>query len=151
MKLMLRELFETESLTRQFECEVQMDDRHLPAGFSLSKPISLKGEATNRAGVVVIDYRVKAPFDLVCDRCLTEFERVFEYDFSHTIVRSLNSDKDSDEYIVCENDTLDLNDLAISDLLLTLPTKILCRDDCKGLCPVCGGNLNDGSCECSDR
>jgi len=51
---------------------------------------------------------------------------------------------------VCENNILDMNDLAISDLLLQLPTKILCRDDCKGLCFVCGQDLNEGSCKCSE-
>ncbi|WP_377077376.1 YceD family protein, partial [Ruminococcus bicirculans (ex Wegman et al. 2014)] len=58
-------------------------------------------------------------------------------------------ESDRDDYVVCENNTLDLDELAISDLLLQLPTKILCRDDCKGLCYVCGQDLNEGKCNCS--
>ena len=75
------------------------------------------------------------------------FSREYVYDFEHTLVRSVQSDRD--DYVVCENNTLDLDELAISDLLLQLPTKILCRDDCKGLCYVCGQDLNEGKCNCS--
>lgn len=69
-------------------------------------------------------------------------------DFSHILVRSTSID--SDEYVVCPNDTLDVNELAIQDLLLTLPTKTLCREDCKGLCLKCGKNLNDEECICGE-
>ncbi|MBQ8120226.1 MAG: DUF177 domain-containing protein, partial [Ruminococcus sp.] len=41
------------------------------------------------------------------------------------------------------------NELAVSDLLLQLPTKILCKDDCKGLCYTCGHNLYEGECGCN--
>lgn len=43
---------------------------------------------------------------------------------------------------------LDLDDLALSDILLALPVKNLCKEDCKGLCPVCGVNRNTETCEC---
>ena len=68
---------------------------------------------------------------------------------SHTLVRSLNTHSDDfDEYIVCEGDALDMNEVAVSDLLLELPSKILCKEDCKGLCMKCGCNLNETQCDC---
>ena len=55
-----------------------------------------------------------------------------------------------DVYIVVEDLRLDLDELMLSDILLSLPSKMLCRQDCAGLCPHCGKNLNDGSCDCTD-
>ena len=81
-----------------------------------------------------------------CDRCLSEFEREYSYEFSHICVRGHS---DNDDYIIVEDNSLDLDETAISDSLLQLPTKILCREDCRGLCYVCGQNLNEGECDCS--
>ena len=57
--------------------------------------------------------------------------------------------KDEEEFIVCADDTLDLAPLVTEDILLELPTRILCREDCKGLCPKCGTNLNESTCDCN--
>ena len=54
----------------------------------------------------------------------------------------------SDDRIEVQGYSLDLDDLIMNDILLELPTKLLCRDDCMGLCPECGKNLNDGTCSC---
>ena len=53
-----------------------------------------------------------------------------------------------DTYLVAQHDSIDMNETAISDLLLMLPTKMLCREDCKGLCDICGCNLNERTCNC---
>lgn len=42
----------------------------------------------------------------------------------------------------------DLDELLREDILLSLPTKVLCKSDCKGLCPMCGADLNNGPCGC---
>jgi uncharacterized protein len=57
-------------------------------------------------------------------------------------------DLDVDFY---ENDVLDLNRVVETETTLALPMKPLCRDDCRGLCPTCGGNRNLVQCSCADR
>ena len=47
-----------------------------------------------------------------------------------------------------EGDWLNLDDLLETEFILDMPTKFLCREDCKGVCPKCGKNLNDGECDC---
>ena len=80
---------------------------------------------------------------------LAELRRDYSYDFSHTVVPSLQSEGDIyDTYLVAQHDSIDMNETAISDLLLMLPTKMLCREDCKGLCDICGCNLNETTCDC---
>ena len=63
------------------------------------------------------------------------------------MVRKLNQQED-DDYIVCEDGILDLDLIAQDDILLELPIRMLCSEDCKGLCPVCGCNLNREQCGC---
>ena len=100
-------------------------------------------------GIVTLKYTVSCTLDVVCDRCLTELKRDYSYDFSHTVVPSLQSEGDIyDTYLVAQHDSIDMNETAISDLLLMLPTKMLCREDCKGLCDICGCNLNERTCNC---
>ena len=58
---------------------------------------------------------------------------------------------ENDDYIETPDFTLELDDVVISDIFLSLPSKNLCRDDCKGLCQICGQNLNNGECSCDKR
>ena len=146
MKIQLRELFNIVGEVRNIDFSIGVDELTDYYSYSFASPIAVKGSVENRAGVVTLRYSTVFTLNLQCDRCLDEFTREYSFDFEHILVRSTNSD--NDEYVVCENDVLDMNELAVSDILLQLPTKFLCRDDCKGLCYVCGQNLNKGKCKC---
>lgn len=115
-------------------------------GYSFAGSAAVKGKIVNRAGVVILDYTVMFTLNAVCDRCLAEFRREYSCDFEHILVRSVNTD--NDEYIVTESDQLDLDELVIMDMLLQIPSKMLCREDCKGLCSHCGTDLNYNECNC---
>lgn len=92
---------------------------------------------------------VKFVLDLVCDRCLKQFRQEYTMHFEHILVQKLNSD--NDDYLVCADGVLDLEDTVRTDVLLELPGKVLCSEDCKGLCCQCGKNLNEGSCTCEKK
>ena len=145
MLLQLKELFEIEGQKKDFSCEITANELAYLKAYSFSEPIRISGVVENRTGVVYADYECEFVLNETCDRCLKEFKREYNYRFSHILVRSINSE--SDEYIVCRDNALDLNELAVSDILLSLPSKILCREDCRGLCFVCGADLNEGDCE----
>ena len=145
MNIQLRQLFDIVGECVEIDYSISPDE--LKDISAYSSPVTIKGKIQNRAGVVRLTYESRAELALECDRCLTQFVREFCYSFEHILVASTNTD--DDEYVVCPNNILDLNELAVSDLLLQLPTKILCKDDCKGLCYTCGKNLNEGECSCS--
>lgn len=74
---------------------------------------------------------------IVCSRCLDSTEQCVDYNFDfHYPLSSLE-------------DTLDIDNDVREEILLNFPTKVLCKPDCKGLCPHCGVNLNLETCECS--
>uniref|UniRef100_A0A7C3J5W6 DUF177 domain-containing protein n=1 Tax=candidate division WOR-3 bacterium TaxID=2052148 RepID=A0A7C3J5W6_UNCW3 len=91
----------------------------------------------------VIDFKI----ELICDRCLTKFKR----DFSEKVLFILKKDYLGDELdIINFTDYLcDITDY-IKDIVVTsIPSKNLCKDDCKGICPKCGANLNYEKCKCN--
>ena len=149
MILQLREIFQIEGMHLPVSYEITPEELSEVRGYKFAAPVAVSGEFYNRAGIVTLKYTVSCTLDVVCDRCLTELKRDYSYDFSHTVVPSLQSEGDIyDTYLVAQHDSIDMNETAISDLLLMLPTKMLCREDCKGLCDICGCNLNERTCNC---
>lgn len=146
MVIQLRELFELIGERKVISYCIEVDELSGLKGYCFFSPIAISGTICNRAGIVTIDYSVQFQMKHICDRCLCEFIREYNFSYSHILVSSTN--RDNDEYIICKNNLLDLNELAISDLLLQLPTKILCKEDCKGLCMQCGCDLNNSECAC---
>ena len=149
MILQLREIFQIEGMHLPVSYEITPEELSEVRGYTFAAPVAVSGEFYNRAGIVTLKYTVSCTLDVVCDRCLTELKRDYSYDFSHTVVPSLQSEGDIyDTYLGAQHDSIDMNETAISDLLLMLPTKMLCREDCKGLCDICGCNLNERTCNC---
>lgn len=111
------------------------------------EPVRMMAKASNRAGVVSLDCAYWFNLSLTCDRCLTPFTKQVTQHSVHTVVRSLQNE-DDDDYLVAPEGIVELDGLATNDILLELPTKFLCRDDCKGLCPACGRDRNQADCGC---
>lgn len=148
MKADLRRIFNTVGDKKEFQLEILNDELSQYKPYSFQDGVKLEGSFYNRADIVHMDYSVKFTLNIVCDRCLKEFEREFSFEFKHIVVNSVN--KDNDEFIIADNYRVDVNEIALSDLLLELPTKFLCKEDCKGLCCVCGCDLNESECNCQN-
>ncbi|MGN1145892.1 MAG: YceD family protein [Acetatifactor sp.] len=86
----------------------------------------------------------------ICDRCLTETPIVLELKFDRTVVSPeiITEDEDADDMSFMEGYQLNVETFVYNEILVNWPVKILCKDDCKGVCPVCGQNLNLRECGC---
>lgn len=88
---------------------------------------------------------------LACDRCLKDVPYTFELSFDNQVyvpeVEEL-SEEEREEGIPAEGGQLDIESLISHEILLNWPMKILCRQDCRGICKVCGKDLNNGECGC---
>jgi len=146
MKINLKQIFSIVGDSRDISCEIGADELSDVRGYTFGSPVSINGRVYNRAGVVYLEYSVGFTLNIICDRCLKELEREYHFDFDHIVVPSINGE--NDDYIIADGESIDLNEIALTDLLLQLPTKNLCKDDCKGLCMVCGQDLNLGECDC---
>lgn len=148
MVIDLKQLYEIVGDSLPLDTVVSEERLNEINGYSFIGPVTLKGILQNRAGIVTINYTVSLTLSALCDRCLGELERSFSFEFEHILVNRLYSD-DNDEYVVTEKDKLDLDELAVQDMLPEMPTKLLCKEDCKGLCPYCGADLNISDCGCN--
>ena len=85
-----------------------------------------------------------------CDRCLEEVPTSIRFDIDRklTIEDGLAEDEEMDETDYLIGYDLDVDQLVYAEILVNWPMKVLCRDDCKGICRVCGMNLNHGTCKC---
>ena len=146
MIIELKQLFDIVDESIEFDYPMDLSDYELFSIYPFITPVHIKGKFLNRASIVTLCYSASFTLKLNCDRCLESFEREFKIDSEHILVKSLNTD--SDEYLLIENNRLDLNELCLSDVLLNLPSKLLCSSDCKGLCPKCGVNSNQTDCLC---
>ena len=85
---------------------------------------------------IFVDVHLRIRRLIICSRCLEEVGQIIEKDFTlHYNIRNLG------EYLDVDNDIRD-------EILLNFPMKVLCSNDCKGLCPICGENLNYTVCNC---
>ena len=99
---------------------------------------------TGKADVTVV---------IPCDRCLADVPTKLSQKKKkkvNTDIVSAAEDDDSDEANYIDGYNFDVEQLIYNELLAGWPTKILCSEDCKGICSVCGQNLNKGACDCED-
>lgn len=119
--------------------------------FSGEKPLydscKIKGVIENRTGIVSMNATVTVYYSGTCDRCAAKLDKKYTIPMEHTFVTELN-DETNDEFILVPTMRFDLEGLATEDVLLYLPSKFLCSEDCKGICSRCGKNLNEGPCDC---
>lgn len=150
MLLQCRPLFVGEVNSLPIDTELDFSQVEFQGGCPFTDPIRVTGAVTVRAGVVQLSARAALSIDGNCDRCLTPFTRSYDIPLEHTLVSTLENEE-NDDYILLDNYQLNLDDLVMADILLELPYKSLCREDCLGLCSICGKNLNEGPCGCNQR
>ena len=113
--------------------------------YAFAGPIEVAGKVVYTGTCWRVSGRIKAVKTYVCDRCLKECRLEQEHEFSEDYVREHGNDT-SDNVIA--GDIIDIQDMIRDTLLAAQPLSNLCQPDCKGLCPTCGHNLNDGDCGC---
>lgn len=131
----------SKSVGEVFDVEYSFDFKDFDPSFSDS---IIKGQFSNIDTYIYAKLDFSGTYLTVCDRCLDEV--VVQLKGHLETVVDINGSKD--DSIVVENGKADLQETLYSALVLEIPTKILCKEDCKGLCFKCGRNLNHEQCEC---
>lgn len=111
----------------------------------------IEGQVTQNGSEVEIDYTIKGSIVYECSRCLDQVSKAYENHLQKTIIRSIPLDSEDEEWYVCEDHLLDLEMIVTDEIIMDLPYQVVCRKECKGLCPNCGINLNHETCSCSDE
>ena len=114
------------------------------------------GEITNSAGYMQLKAEAHLAYETECDRCLDPVSGEFVLDFERVVadegtLTEEQIEDNVDEYVIVENGNLDIDEQLTEALLLDFPKKILCDDNCPGICPKCGRSLKLGDCGCPKK
>ena len=149
MLLGLSKIIDSPGASVPFSTSVDLSDLRYGISCPVSEPVLAQGVVRNTAGVLLMKGSVTTTIHGICDRCAAEFTRDIGFPIDVVLVTELASEENEDEWVFpLVGDSADLDDIVRTVFVLNLDSKLLCKEDCKGLCPRCGKNLNDGKCTC---
>ncbi len=152
MKLDVRKLLTGEC--EQIDINYNLDSSALPEfdDVVFEPEVHVNGRLTNNGGYMRLSLVCSIAYDAVCARCLKPVSDVIDISFEKTVCEEGDlQNTENDDYVEIENGLLDIDEALIEDMILNFPLKILCDEDCKGLCPKCGIDLNAGICSCKTK
>ena len=155
MLINLSDVLSDQHKTVEETVRLEMEEIRLQSGtypIISKEPVHVKVEHM-RGKVLLITAETRLSVMIPCDRCLEDVKREFELNcVKHVDVGLSDAEltEELDESNFIDGYHLDVDKLLFHEILSSWPTKVLCREDCKGLCNVCGQNLNTGSCNCED-
>ena len=149
MRLELSSIIDRPGESIDFSVSVDLSDLEYGASKPVSEPVQASGTVRNTAGVLVMKGEITTCIHGTCDRCASDFDRKMEIPIDVVLVTELANEENEDEWVFpLEADAADLEDIVRTVFVLNMDSKLLCKEDCKGLCCRCGKNLNHGPCGC---
>ena len=149
MRLGLSKIIDCPGASVSFSTEVDLRDLCYGVSHPVSEPVKAEGTVRNTAGVLMMTGEITTCIHGICDRCASPFDRDISIPLNVVLVTEMANEENEDEWVFpLESDSADLDDIVRTVFVLNLDSKLLCREDCKGLCHRCGKNLNDGPCDC---
>jgi DUF177 domain-containing protein len=145
---------------------VKVSETYLPGALDFQEaelrqagPLALDAEAELAGSGIRVHGRISGMLEAACDRCLEQIELPVDFDFDLPY-RPMEEIAHEEELEVGESELevgffsgggVNLTDVVKEQVLLAVPMKVVCRPDCRGLCPVCGENRNVKQCGCSSQ
>ncbi len=149
MMLGLSKIIECPGASVDFSASVDLHDLQFGTCFPVSEPVLASGTVRNTAGVLMMKGMITTTIHGICDRCAESFDRREEIPLDVILVTELSNEENEDEWVFpLEGDSANLEDIIRTVFVLNMDPKLLCREDCQGLCCRCGRNLNHGPCSC---
>ena len=149
MLLGLSKIIDCPGASVPFSPSVDLSDLCFGVSYPVSEPVKAEGMVRNTAGVLVMTGEITTCIHGTCDRCANPFDRELNLPINVVLVTEMANEENEDEWVFpLEGDSADLDDIVRTVFVLNLDSKLLCKEDCSGLCHRCGKNLNDGPCSC---
>jgi len=149
LRVDLRELAQGRAVETQGE--LKQDDAALEGtGITLMEPVQMGGRFQSIGeGRFYWQGTARTVVQGECRRCLTPVATPLQLEIGALFTQDPDALDDPDSYPVAPDATeIDVTPAVREELVLAAPRFVLCREDCKGLCPQCGQDLNSGACEC---
>lgn len=150
MKLDVSDLLKKERAIKELHLAIQKESFYDGSeDINLLQPIKLDGTLSKVGDILTLNGTIDTILELTCSRCLKVFTYPINIEVEEKFTNNDGANKD-DEIIFIDSDTIDITEVIENNIILTLPIKRLCSENCKGLCQQCGTNLNDSECRCEN-
>ncbi|MDP4144708.1 MAG: DUF177 domain-containing protein [Bacillota bacterium] len=116
--------------------------------YDVVEPMVFNGMLKSVGDIINLNGALEAKLKLACSRCLQKFDYSVDIEIHEKF--TTNPENRDDEVIFIDNEKLDITEIVENTIILSLPIKKLCSEDCKGLCQSCGANLNSSTCKCKN-
>lgn len=125
----------------------------------LTRPVEVRGRVRRRNGEAELTGELHTQVSIPCGRCLKSVDFPIAVNFDERFVNAVSWRNEEQHELqsedlnlsVFDGETIDVDDLVKEEILLALPGHLLCNEECKGLCPVCGIDRNAGTCNCETK
>ena len=149
MLLGLSKIIDCPGASVAFSTSVDLSDLCYGVSYPVTEPVKAEGTVRNTAGVLMMQGDITTTIHGTCDRCANDFDRDIHFPIDVVLVTEMANEENEDEWVFpLEGDSADLGDIVRTVFVLNLDSKLLCKEDCAGMCHRCGHNLNDGPCNC---
>lgn len=146
MKIDVTPLFQRNGASVPVEFTERVEnDSDYPGVVEFVEPVKIEGTLKNENEIFVLEAKGGTEVILRCDRCLAPVREELCFEIKERFAHTGREDEETETF---SGDQIDLADFVKRGVMEVLPMKALCREDCKGLCPVCGKDLNEGDCGC---
>lgn len=147
MDINIRPLLSSEKSVIEFSYSIPLD--YSENGYTVNGDAVIVGKVKDMGGYMRLDADCKVGYHTQCARCLKPVDGVCSIEFSRDVALQLESENEEEEYLlVGEGSLINIDEAVSQELLLSLPLRSLCKEDCAGLCPKCGCDLNVTKCSC---
>lgn len=147
MVIDISQVLKGEGEFKEFEGKLPLDDFSFFGNeVKFASDVKVVGVFKNLGDVIFLEGEAKTSLHTECGKCLKAFDLDFEFAFD----QKFSKNPQSDEIAEFSGNEISIDDSVIQALCMNLPISFVCDEDCKGLCPKCGKNLNEGECNCEN-
>ena len=154
MKLELAGIIDKPGASVPFDYTIDLSGLEINFCSPFPRPLAVRGEVYNAAGVLTLEATIEGEIEFDCARCSEHVVRDYVLDIDAVLVDELANPDDfdnSDVVVLSADSSLELDEVLRDTVILESEMLFLCREDCAGVCPTCGKNLNEGECSCSKQ
>lgn len=130
--------------------DVNMPDTDFLGEYHFDKPLHVKGTVSNNGKSLILRAEAEGEMNTNCARCMKEITVPVRFELDENLAREDEGASDED-VIIFSDATFEIDGIVQDSFLMNVEGKYLCKEDCKGLCPNCGKDLNEGECGCQDE
>ena len=149
LKLDVRELRQTPGAEAEFNFQEEWSKLETGQGAAkFTTPVAFSGKVTNLGNSFLAKGVVTAEFELRCSRCLDTFAYAVKMSYLEEFCRQAKLDDTRQECTLFAGEEIEFDSSVKENFILELPMKWLCREECQGICSICGQDLNVVQCGC---